>query len=160
MTESQGADVRFHLAGPADTEALVEMMREFYAHERLAWDEARVHRALGELLGDSRNGRAWIVRKDGADAGYFFVTLGFSLEFGGRDAFLDELYLREAHRGGGLGQRAIEHMARACAEMGVRALHLEVDHDNEGAQRFYRRLGFYAHDRFLMTRWMDETRRE
>ncbi len=38
---------------------------------------------------------------DGTAAGYAALTFGFSLEVGGRDAFIDELFLIEAARGKG-----------------------------------------------------------
>ncbi|HEU0055537.1 MAG TPA: GNAT family N-acetyltransferase [Longimicrobium sp.] len=151
MTE----ETTFELATAADTETLVPMIREFYAYEGLAFDETRVRDALGQLLGDARLGRVWIVRAGGEAAGYVVLTFGFSLEFAGRDAFLDELFLREAHRGGGLGRRAIETAAEACRALGIRALHLEVERHNSAAQEFYRRMGFTDHDRYLLTRWLD-----
>ena len=153
---SPETDVTFDLAGPDDEEGLLEMIRDFYAHEGLSYDDVRARRALARLLADDALGRVWIVRSGGETAGYFVVTFGYSLEFGGRDAFLDELYLRDAFRGSGLGRKAIERATEACRELGIEALHLEVERHNTSAQGFYRRLGFHDHDRYLMTRWVAE----
>ena len=43
-------------------------------------------------------------------------------------------------------------VAAACADLGVRARHLEVARTNTAAQRLYRRARFEDHDRFLLTR--------
>jgi GNAT superfamily N-acetyltransferase len=40
--------------------------------------------------------------------GYIVLTLGDSLEYHGRDAFVDEIYIRESHRGKGIGAQAIK----------------------------------------------------
>ena len=40
----------------------------------------------------------------------------------------------------------------ACAEAGVRALHLEVERHKDNARGLYRRWGFVEHDRVLMTK--------
>jgi ribosomal protein S18 acetylase RimI-like enzyme len=150
------SETTLEIATPGNADELVPLIREFYAYEHLRYEETRVRVALGQLLTDERLGRVWVVRRAGEAVGYVVLTFGFSLEFGGRDAFLDELFVREEHRGGGIGRRAIETAAAACRQAGVRALHLEVERKNEAAQGFYRRLGFTDHDRYLLTRWMDD----
>jgi ribosomal protein S18 acetylase RimI-like enzyme len=92
--------------------------------------------------------------KGGPPVGYLVLGFGYSLEFLGRDAFVDELYVDEAHRGGGLGRRFLQAAERVCRANGVRALHLEVDPSNAVAQALYRSWGFADHDRRLMTRWL------
>jgi ribosomal protein S18 acetylase RimI-like enzyme len=147
-------DAEMVRASPADLEVLVEMAREFYAFEHLPWDEAEMRRAMSMILADDALGEVWLVRRGGEAVGYFVLGLGFSVEFQGRDAFLDELYLREGHRGGGLGRRAIQQAEAVCRARGVRAFHLEVERGNTNAQAFYRRLGFKDHDRYLLTKWV------
>lgn len=87
-------------------------------------------------------------------AGYAVLTFGYSLEFHGRDAFVDELYLRNEYRGQGIGKRALEFLTEVCVAEGVSALHLEVERSNTQAQAVYRKFGFEDHDRYLMTRWL------
>jgi GNAT superfamily N-acetyltransferase len=148
--------VRFERAGPEHAELLVEMMREFYAHERLAWDEAWARRGLDALLGDAALGEAWVVRRGGAPAGYLVLTAGFSLEFRGRCLLLDELYVRDEHRGSGAGRAAMRVAEEVCRARGVHALRLEADRGNPRVQAFYRGLGFGDHGRDLLTRWISD----
>ena len=70
----------------------------------------------------------------------------------GRDAFLDELYVDEKYRGRGIGRRAMEFVEVQARGMGVNALHLEATHDNQPAIELYRRVGYFMHQRFLMTK--------
>jgi ribosomal protein S18 acetylase RimI-like enzyme len=88
--------------------------------------------------------------------GYVVLTLGYSLEYLGRDAFVDELYVRQTYRRQGVGTHAIEHVVRTCRELDVRALHLEVERHNAPAQALYRKVGFRDRDHYLMTRRLDE----
>ena len=87
-------------------------------------------------------------------------SLGWSLEYGGRDAFIDEIFVSPSYRDRGLGRRALDAIAEACLELEVRALHLEVERDNVRASELYRKWGFEDSDRRLMTRRLagDQTR--
>ena len=142
----------FRVAGPGDLETLLPLVREFWVIERLAFVEPAVRRALAGILANPAFGRVVAIELESQPIGYYVLTLGYSLEHLGRDAFVDELYLREAHRDQGIGLRALEHAAELCAQLGVGALHLEVDHVNLRARALYERNGFVAHDRALMTR--------
>ncbi len=110
--------------------------------------------ALGAALAGDPMAHIWLIEDGGEPVGYLAVTLGFSIEAGGRDAFIDELYLDEASRGRGLGARALEFAEAECRKLGVRRLCLEVERHNPGARRLYERAGFRDHDRFLMSRWL------
>jgi GNAT superfamily N-acetyltransferase len=138
-------------ADELDVEELLPLVREFYAGERLPFDEDRLRAALAALWADPRHGRVWLARVDGEPVGYGVLCFGFSLEHGGLDAFIDELYVRPGHRGRGIGTVLLQAMEAACRVAGVTRLHLEVDDGNEGGRRLYLRHGFVVPDRRLMT---------
>jgi ribosomal protein S18 acetylase RimI-like enzyme len=149
MTHSEPAIVcRFVPAEEAS--ALAELMRDYYAFDSHAYDPAAVAGTLGDFLRHPEYGRAWFIEVEGAVAGYMVLCIGFSLEFGGRDAFVDEIYLREAYRRQGIGRRALEIMIGEAQRLGLKALHLEVDRANTTASHLYRKLGFTPRDRFML----------
>ena len=145
-------EATFRRAGVSDIDALLPMICELCGFDRTPFDEGAARRALAQLVGDESLGGAWLVESGGLTAGYLVITNGFSLEFGGRDAFIDELFLREEFRGRGLGRRALEFAEDFCRGRGVRALLLEVEHDNTAAQEVYRRSGFENRDFYLMAK--------
>ena len=147
--------VTIDYAGPRHHDHLLPLMREFYAGERLPFDEAVLRRALAELSNEPLHGGAWLAQAGADPVGYGILCCGFSLEYGGRDAFVDELYVRPEWRGRGLGNRLLDAMEAHCIEAGIAALHLEVDDDNPAGKRLYARRGFIDHRRHLMTRWLD-----
>jgi GNAT superfamily N-acetyltransferase len=149
-------EIRFQLAGMTDIEALLTMMREFYAHEELWFEETVARQALEEILNNDSVGRVFLILADGEVAGYAVLTFGYSLEFHGRDAFVDELFLHEKFRGQGIGGQVLGFLAAVCQENGIKALHLEVERKNTAAQRAYQKFGFADHDRYLMTKWLDK----
>jgi len=146
-------ETNFKIANTSDTETLVELIQEFYEVEHLPFDD-NTTRALAKILNDDSLGRVWLIQ-DGNDAiGYIVLTLGYSLEFRGRDAFIDELYIRESYRGQGVGTNTLQFVEDVCPSLGIEALHLEVDRRNTVAQSLYRKVGFGDHDRYLMTKWI------
>ena len=148
-------ETSFRPAEPSDADALVEMMRGLYEHDRTPFDEQSHRAALAQLFGTESYGLTCLLLSGGEVAGYVVITFGFSLEFRGRDAFVDELFVKDEFRGRGLGSAAIRFAEGLCRERGVRALHLEVERGNTGAQSVYRRAGFKDHDRYLLTKWLD-----
>lgn len=142
-------------ATAADLEAVLALHCAFFTEDGYTVREDESRANLARLLGDPTLGRLWVMDGGGEVVGYLLLAFGFSLEFRGRDAFVDELYVAPGHRGRGLGTRALELAAETCRELGVRALHLEVERYKEGAQALYRRMGFADHDRYLMTKWIE-----
>jgi ribosomal protein S18 acetylase RimI-like enzyme len=138
------------LATVNDIEELMRMMAEFYAETGTPMTDSS-REAFSQLLYDETLGRIWILTADDAFVGYAILTFGFSLEYGGRDAFIDDLYVRSGYRGEGLGRLAMETLLEESRRLKIRALHLEVDRDNDVAQRLYQEFGFVDHGRQLMT---------
>lgn len=69
------------------------------------------------------------------------LTLGFSIENGGRDAFIDEVYLLPEQRGG-RGDEVMAFVEAAARSLGVRNLYLEVVAGNDRATALYGKRGF------------------
>ena len=142
-------------ARPRDIEGLLPLMRAFYAGEKLEFDAGVLRRALDELWSEPLHGGVWIARAGGEPVGYGVLCCGFSLEYGGRDAFVDELFVRPAWRDRGIGALLLDAMESSCRRQRITALHLEVDHDNPDGRRLYLRRGFVDHARHLMTKRLD-----
>lgn len=145
----------FRVADPSDADTLVEMMRDFNKHERIAFDEREVRDVLTQLFANDSYGLACLLLLDDEVAGYVVITFGFSVEFRGRDALIDELFVKDEFRGRGLASAALRFAEGVCRERGIRALHLEVDRANTRAQSVYTRAGFADHDRYLLTKWLE-----
>ena len=134
-----------------DIPRLVALMTEFYAEAATPLDSTRAVEAFAALLSDDRLGHVWLIQAGNDDVGYVVVTFSYSMEFGGRNAFLDDLFIQAPFRGAGLGTAALKEVRAFCLEHDVRALHLETGRDNAAAQALYRHAGFKVTDRQLLT---------
>jgi len=129
-------------------------MSLLYQHENLSFDESRTRRAVEELIANPGLGGIWWMEVEGVVAGYFVLTICYSLEFGGRFGLLDEFFVAPGFRRRGIGSEALAFAARWCRERHLEALRLEVDPANQLGQKLYRRCGFELQERHLMTRWL------
>lgn len=118
------------------------------------FDEDRRRVIFEEFVRDDTFGRAWLIVEEEEPVGYVVLTVSFSFEYRGRDAFIDELYVAEEHRGRGIGRSAMEFVEEAAHGLGVNAIHLEVSKENDAALELYRRVGYVDHGRHLMTKWL------
>lgn len=144
----------FRLASEKDLPRLVELMRELYQDQEMVFNEEVARSTLNKTLLDPTLGSAYLILLDEQLAGYFVLTSCFSLEFHGKFALLDELYVREEFRRRGLGKSAMEFAETICRKMGIKAIRLEVGTVNKVGQSLYDSVGFKREPRYLMTKWM------
>ncbi|WP_136442258.1 GNAT family N-acetyltransferase [Pacificoceanicola onchidii] len=135
-----------HLAAEADAEKLLPLVAAFHAERGFGSDADHIAGAVAPLLAGSPHGAIWLIGPRRAPVGYICVTFGWSLEFGGLDGIVDELYIRPAVRKRGMGFEALNGIAKAMKDAGVKALHLEAARSDERLIGFYRRARFTPRD--------------
>ena len=135
----------------ADADLLLDFMREYYAFDGHHYDREAARTALIGLLKNPVFGLAWLVCDSDTPVGYIVLCFGYSLEYHGRDAFIDELFLAESHRGRGWGRETLEFVVEQARLHYVQAIHLEVVQQNAAAFDFYRKLGFQDHGHRMMS---------
>jgi ribosomal protein S18 acetylase RimI-like enzyme len=145
------------VATGADLERILPLMRGYYRDDGLEFNETRARGVMARLLGDARLGFVLIAEVEAQTVGYIVLCQSFSLEFGGLDGFLDELFVIREHRGRGIARRLIAAFEREAQLRGLVAVHLEVDRGNETAQRLYESRRYAKRDRyFVMTRELND----
>lgn len=147
---------RFRPATEADVASLLDLEGKFYAEESYPFDYDDAHTSIVRLLREPERGRIWVAESEGLLIGYLILTFGYSIEFHGVDALVDELYLEPEARGRGTGTQALALAERTCVELGIRSLHLEVERKRTRAQEMYRKCGFKDHNRYLMTKLLSK----
>jgi len=138
-----------------DVAALLVMMRAMQADDpwSVPFVESRTREAVELMLRNPSYGQGWFIEHDGRCVGYIILSFDFSLEYGGRNAWVDEFFIERESRGQGLGAQALEFFEQTAREAGATAIHLEVNEGNRAIE-LYRRRGFEDHHRYLMTKWL------
>ncbi|HEY2114341.1 MAG TPA: GNAT family N-acetyltransferase [Candidatus Angelobacter sp.] len=144
----------FQLLSDQEIPMLLGMMREFYLQQEMRFDEPTASLAINKVLHNPDLGQIYLIFRGAELAGYFVLTFCFSLEFHGRFALFDELYLREPYRRQKLGKAVVVFAEELCKKAGIKAMRLEVSRENEPAQSLYKKSGFTEDARNLMTKWL------
>lgn len=136
-----------HRATLQDMPLLLELIQEFYALDGHEYVEARVRVSLPPLLESDDYGQVW--KLGNPTDGYVVLTWGYSLESGGREALIDEIYLRS--RGSGFGSSALRAIIDECRRRGFQRMFLETESHNSRVRRFYAQAGFEEDDSVWMS---------
>jgi ribosomal protein S18 acetylase RimI-like enzyme len=144
----------FQLLSDHEIPTLLEMMREFYSQQEMRFDESAASQAVNRALENPDLAQIYLIFRGTELAGYFALTFCFSLEFHGRFALFDELYLREPFRRQKLGKAVVAFAEELCKKAGIKAVRLEVGRENQPAQSLYHAAGFKQDERNLMTKWL------
>jgi len=141
------------LPGPDDVSTLLDLMRALQQEDpwSVPFEEERAERAVLLLLANESYGRIWLIHHAGRVAGYIVMSFDYSLEYGGRNAWVDEFFIEKEFRGQGLGAQVLGFFEQQARQAGATAIHLEVNQGNKAID-LYRRRGFTDHHRYLMTK--------
>ena len=157
LADATTVDVRW--ATTDDAEALATVLCEMAAHYRQApLDHGRAAATARKWLGDESPAYPHfaLAFADGKVGGLASVAIahpGIDLE---RLMFLKDLFVRENARNAGAGRALLGFLAGHCLREGIGRIDLTTEDWNEGALRFYDRLGAERHGQKVFLRLSGE----
>lgn len=146
-------DVQIRPATEADVPLLFDLILELAEYEKLADRVAGDAEVLRRTLFEENAAEALLIEaSDGEAVGYaiFFTTFSsFECRSG---IWLEDVYVRPEHRGGGIGRAVMEHLAQLARQRDhVRLEWVALDW-NEPALKFYEGLGARRLDDWVIHR--------
>lgn len=138
---------------PTDREDYLAMSTDFYSGDGALHPIGRDHfeDTFDHILrGEDHSVRGVILEQDGKTAGYALLVTYWSCEAGGKTVLLDEVYIRSAFRGEGLGTAFMQWLAREYAD--ACRFRLEVCPKNRRVMGLYGRFGYEVLDYIQMIR--------
>jgi GNAT superfamily N-acetyltransferase len=144
-------------ASPQDVPLLMALIRELAEYEQL---EDELH-ATGELLGEALFGErpvaeALIAERGGEPAGYALFFPTFSSFLAVQGVWLEDLFVRPAHRRAGVGKALLAAVAATVRERGGGRLEWAALDWNELALGFYRGIGAQTMGEWITHRLVGE----
>ena len=140
-------------AAPIDVPVLLQLVHELAAYEKepdaVVATEDDLHEAL---FGDDPSAEAHVAEAGGEVVGFALWYRSFSTWQGKPGLWLEDLYVRPAHRGAGFGKALLAALAQVCVERGWTRFEWWVLDWNTPAQAFYRSLGAKPEDDWTVWR--------
>jgi GNAT superfamily N-acetyltransferase len=154
--EGDMTDPRIRRVREADIPAVVELVHGLAAYEHLAHECALTAPQLSKaLFGPSPALFGHVAEVDGEIAGFTLWFLSFSTFRGVHGIYLEDLFVRPEHRGGGLGRALLAALASECVRQGYARLEWSVLDWNAPSIGFYKSLGAVPVDGWTMYRMTD-----
>lgn len=143
-------NINLRAAGESDLDQVLIYVRAYHEFEGIAYSEKGTASAVRPLLGQSTLGRVWLICLGSQSIGHIALCFGYSIEFSGRDAVVDEMFILPEHRGKNFGKAVLALVKAEAALLDIKALHLEVARSNERARRLYKSAGFVPREEFFV----------
>jgi GNAT superfamily N-acetyltransferase len=146
--------INIRKAIPADVPLVASLIRELAEYERLLPQVTMTEERLaGHLFGERPYAEVVLAEEvAGRPLGFALFFHNFSTFLGLPGIYLEDLYVRPAQRGSGVGRALLEHVARLARERGCGRLEWSVLDWNEPAIGFYNRLGARANSDWTVYR--------
>lgn len=140
-------------AASEDLPLIAQLIRDLAEYEKLA-HEVRFDEAVLEakLFGARPYAEVVIGELDGEPQGFALFFHNFSTFEGRPGIYLEDLFVRPAARGAGLGKALLSHLAALAIERDCARLEWSVLDWNEPAIGFYRKLGARLMDEWTVMR--------
>jgi GNAT superfamily N-acetyltransferase len=135
-------------AEPHEAEIVGGLLVEFRDHLGVDWPSDNAFLAGVDRLIEDPN-TAYLLASPDADAppaGVAQVRFRFGIWWAAEDCLLEDLFVREAARGQGLGHALVEAVIALARERGCRRIELDANDNNDAAQALYRSFGFDDRD--------------
>jgi GNAT superfamily N-acetyltransferase len=137
----------------ADLPLIAALIRELADYEKLAHEVRFDEAVLGDrLFGARQYAEVVIGDVDGEAQGFALFFHNFSTFEGKPGVYLEDLYVRPAARGGGLGKALLRHLAALAVERDCARLEWWVLDWNAPAIGFYEKLGARPMDEWTVMR--------
>jgi GNAT superfamily N-acetyltransferase len=138
-------DLTIRPATAEDVPVILTFIRELAAFERLTHEViATEHDLRRTLFGERPFAEVIIASTDDEPVGFALFFHNYSTFLARPGLYIEDLYVREAHRGKGIGRAMFAHLARLARDRRCGRLEWWVLDWNERAIRFYESLGAQA----------------
>jgi ribosomal protein S18 acetylase RimI-like enzyme len=142
--------MKIEIATTKDLNILHKLIQKQFLEHEIDYEDDQLKSAIDQMLTNDSLGFFLIAKEKNQSLGFAVISFAWTLEHGGKSAWLDELYVLPEHRNAGIGSAIVDRLFIEAKEKGCLAVDLEVESDHRRAENLYVRKGFQKLDR---SRW-------
>lgn len=155
---SSGHACSIRQATVKDTALILQFIKELAEYEKLAHEVTATEADITEsMFGDVPRAHALILEIDGEPAGFAVYFYNFSTFLGRAGIYLEDIYVREAYRGYGIGKSVFTHLATKAVNENCGRFEWSVLDWNAPAIAFYDKLGGVPNEGWTIYRMTGDT---
>ena len=143
------------LATFMDIESILELLRMQFMEHGIEVDTNHLRDSIIHILNHAELGAILLAMKETHFLGCAVLSFTWTLEHGGKSAWLDELYVVPDQRNKGIGENLLDSALLEAKKQGCVAVDLEVDEGHRRAENLYRRNEFQP---LARKRWVKRLR--
>ena len=145
------AAISIKRANIADKHILIDLVQRQFKEHQIERTLSELQTAINVMLSKDGLGFFMLARRGNQVIGFAAISFAWTLEHGGKTAWLDELYVIPEQRNLGVGSVLVDAVITATQQAGCLAIDLEVEADHSRAEHLYARKGFESLSR---RRWV------
>ena len=138
------------LGNESDLDALLDLLGQFALEAGTALPKQHLEAALVPMLQGIELGEIWVLENTQELIGYLVIGWGWGIESGGKEALIDEVFIKPSHRNQGHGKQLVEHALDHAKQQGAKTVFLETEKSNPESRKLYVDLGFEIEESIWM----------
>lgn len=144
-------------ASKNDVPDILALIRELAQYEKLAHEVVTDEATLAHtLFGEKSYAEVLLAEENNTTVGFCLFFHNFSTFLGRPGIYIEDVFVRESHRGRGIGKQFFAELARIAAERGCGRIEWWVLDWNETAITFYKNMGAVAMDDWTVMRLTED----
>lgn len=134
-------------ATTAQREKIIELLLAQLREHSISTPLEKITSAVDGIFSNPNLGALHVAILNENIIGVSCLSFIWTIEHGGKAAWLEEIYIMPSHRTSGIGTKLLEATMEFAKSLNCSALDLEVEDDHARVKKWYERHGFSAHTR-------------
>lgn len=150
------SELTIRLAQEEDCAGILSFIKGLAAYEKMSDQVVATEEKLKDSLFNKKQAEVLIGEEDGVPVAFALFFHNYSTFLGKANMYLEDLFVKEAHRGRGVGGAMFARLAKLAVQRGCERLDWACLDWNSSAAAFYKKMGAVAMEEWTVHRLQGE----